>query len=232
MLDPDQLRKSNPLLPFAPADLDRYQLRMNRADFARLVGVSKQTVGDWTRKGWVVLGADGLLDPKDAMRRLLRHIDPARLRAKTMAPLIVEAGAQARKIAELEKTLADTREAVEFHEEVAAELLAQLQALIHHLGEEWEALQDIPPSVALAAILEWHEAALDRGPDPGPILTFAPQWHEVTLDVGSDPGPVLPFAPPPAESPLGEPLAQEGGGESQAPADAEAEDGNGQGRLR
>jgi len=110
-----------PLLPFDPAEMDRSGLRLTRAEFARFLGCSKQAVGEWVTAGKITLGADGRLDPRQAVKQLLRNSDPARLRAKVLAPLVRDVGAYQRRIAEIEVRLAAAEERAEFFEAEAAE---------------------------------------------------------------------------------------------------------------
>lgn len=196
---PDPDRRA-PLLPFAPGDLDRCGVRMNRADFARFLGVSKQTVGDWVRAGKVTLGADGLLDPRQAVQQLLRTTDPARLRSKVLAPLVRDMGTLQRRVAELEAALATAREDAEFHEGAAGEMIEQINALLRHFRDDWIDLHALPPSVALAAIDAWESALNDGRLD----------WNEVSI---------LDFAPAPQaegeglrEAPSSAPIAAYGEG--------------------
>lgn len=67
-------------LPFDPKDL--LAMRVSRARYAEMCGVSRQSVSDWVAKSWITLGPDGLLDPVVATRQLLRNADPQRLRAR------------------------------------------------------------------------------------------------------------------------------------------------------
>ncbi|MBS0194777.1 MAG: hypothetical protein JSR34_11075 [Proteobacteria bacterium] len=75
---PSESRPS--LLPFDPADL--MAMRVLPSEFARMCGVSKQTVSQWIKKGTVSLLPDGRLDPVRASRQVLQNTDPARLRAR------------------------------------------------------------------------------------------------------------------------------------------------------
>lgn len=61
---------------------DLLRVRILPAQFARALGVSKQSVSRWVRDGWVTLAADGRLDPTIAIGQLLRRCDPGRLRAR------------------------------------------------------------------------------------------------------------------------------------------------------
>lgn len=158
-LDPD---RSAQMLPFAPGDLDRCGVRMNRAEFARFLGVSKQAVGDWTRAGKITLGPDSLLDPRQAVQQLLRNTDPARLRSKVLAPLVGEVGTLQRRVTSLEAALAAARADAEFHEGAAGELAEQVDALLRHFRDDWRELARLPASTVRAAIDAW-QADLDAG---------------------------------------------------------------------
>lgn len=69
---------------------DLLRVRILPAQFARALGVSKQSVSRWVRDGWVVLGADGRLDPAVAIGQLLRRCDPGRLRARWLRQAVSE----------------------------------------------------------------------------------------------------------------------------------------------
>lgn len=146
---------NQPLLPFAGGDLDRSGIRLTRAEFSRFLGVSKQAVTDWVKSGKVVIGADGRLDPRQAVSQLLRSGDPARLRSKVLAPLVKDVGALQRRIADLERDLARALEDVEFNQGSSYELIHILQAFEKCLLLEWEALRALDVDTALAAITTW-----------------------------------------------------------------------------
>ena len=74
-------------LPGAPELL---KIRILPAQFARALGVSKQSVTRWKRDGWITLGADGRLDPTVAIGQLLRRCDPGRLRARWLRQAVGE----------------------------------------------------------------------------------------------------------------------------------------------
>ena len=145
-----------PLLPFAAGELDRSGVRMNRAEFARFLGVSKQAVGDWARTGKIGLGSDGLLDPRQAVQQLLRNTDPARLRSKVLQPLVGEVGTLQRRVAGLEAALATAREAADFEAEANRELIGQIDSLVQHLVDDWRDLRAAPADAATAALEQWH----------------------------------------------------------------------------
>lgn len=122
----------SPMLPFDPGEIDRFGIRVTRAEFARLLGCSKQAVGEWVTAGKITLGADGRLDPRQAVAQLLRNSDPARLRARVLAPLVRDVVALQRRIAELEARLTAAEERAEFCEAEAAEA-AHLRGRVAYL---------------------------------------------------------------------------------------------------
>lgn len=158
IIDPDAVHKkqeSQPLLPFAGGDLDRSGIRLTRAEFSRFLGVSKQAVTDWVKSGKVVLGADGRLDPRQAVSQLLRSGDPARLRSKVLAPLVKDVGAMQLRVANLEHDLARALEDVDFYRVSSLELMEQAEAFELRLRTEWLALREIDADTALVAIAAW-----------------------------------------------------------------------------
>lgn len=150
-----QKQESQPLLPFAGGDLDRSGIRLTRAEFSRFLGVSKTAITDWVKSGKVVLGADGRLDPRQAVSQLLRSTDPARLRSKVLAPLVKDVGVMQQRVANLERDLARALEDVEFYRASSLELLDMAEAFETRLNMEWPVLREIDADTALAAIAAW-----------------------------------------------------------------------------
>jgi DNA-binding XRE family transcriptional regulator len=174
--------------PLSPLGLDhaelRSGLRLTRAQFARLLGVSRQTTSMWAKAGKITIGADGRLDPRVAVAQLLRHSDPARVRAKVLAPLIEELSALRHRVAELEAKLqsaledaashkgavaemeAKLQSALEdaaFYEGAVDELLAQQKALLGHLDAERAALSALSGGQVVDAIETWLRRAAESG---------------------------------------------------------------------
>lgn len=172
-----------PLLPFDPAEMDRFGVRVTRSQFAKLMEVSKQAVSEWTASGRITLGADGRLDPRQAVAQLLRNSDPARLRAKVLAPLVRDLGVHQRQIAELEARLAAAEERAEFVEVEAAEAaelrgraayldrfardagdyLEVYQRLVHEREAELRATPDTTTWHALLEQIDYEAAAIAEG---------------------------------------------------------------------
>lgn len=169
-----QKQSSQPMLPFAGGDLDRSGIRLTRAEFARFLEVSKQAVTDWVKSGKIVLGADGRLDPRQAVSQLLRSTDPARLRSKVLAPLVKDVGKFQQCIADLETKLALSEEKEKFLDDSFSEIDQILDTLVLCLRFEWAGLRELDTDTALASIEAWLEKTRMHGPDPHlEILSFA-----------------------------------------------------------
>lgn len=198
-LDPDRHQQKPPLLPFDRDDLDRCGIRMNRAEFSRFLGVSKQAVSEWTRAGKLTLGADGLLDPRQAVAQLMRTTDPARLRSKVLAPLVRDVGLLQKQAASLAAQLAEAKEEAGFHEGASVELIHQMDALHRQLRSEWCDLRLLPAPQGIAALDAWIAEAAEAGGDPDIeimdcVVTTVDALAASTLaDVDSFPAPASPL---------------------------------------
>ena len=84
-------------------------------EIAEHLGVSKDTIRNWIKKGVIALGPDGLLDPVVATRHVLERTDPARIRArvfKDIARDLPELREQNRELRGQVETLTAEREAL------------------------------------------------------------------------------------------------------------------------
>ncbi|WP_231363217.1 MULTISPECIES: hypothetical protein [unclassified Thioalkalivibrio] len=63
-------------------------VRVRPADFARMLGVSRQTVSRWVQEGKVLVDPSGRLDPVKATERVLQQSSPGRLRAALLKPVM------------------------------------------------------------------------------------------------------------------------------------------------
>jgi len=161
-LNTDHDTNGTGLLPF-PGGLDRSNLRLTRAEFARFIDTSKQSVGEWVKAGKITLGADGRLDPRVAVSQLLRNCDPARLRSKVLAPLVRDIGTLQKRIADLEVALAEANEMADYHEEVSLEFLAQQTALHQRLHDEHDELVKLPADKVVAGVMAWLDEVAETG---------------------------------------------------------------------
>ncbi|MBU1980419.1 MAG: hypothetical protein KJ958_14755 [Gammaproteobacteria bacterium] len=172
LLNPDSTAPKTGILPFEPGALDRSGLRLTRAEFARFLGVSKQAVGEWVTAGKISLGADGRLDPRQAVSQLIRNTDPARLRAKVLEPLSRDIGRLQQRIADLEKSLAQSDENAAFHEECSDELATQLNTLDQRLLDEREILSSLPSDKVIGGITGWLKRVSENGHAAASWLTI------------------------------------------------------------
>lgn len=127
---------AEPVLPFAPGELDRGALRMRQSDFARLMYVSKQTASEWVKTGKITLGVDGLLDPRTAVLQLLRNTNGNRLRSLVVKPIL-------RELRKAEGNL-----------DMA---LKENERLMKRRGIELEAARAAAQEEGAAALAEWQE---------------------------------------------------------------------------
>lgn len=95
------------LLPFRVEDL--LTLRYLPAEFARAIGVSKQSVSRWIAAGKVTLGPDGRLDPTIAIKQVIRTTDPAKLRVRILKNALAGRSELIARVKSLETQIADLR---------------------------------------------------------------------------------------------------------------------------
>lgn len=161
-------------------------IRVTRAQFAKMMGCSRQAVTEWVRAGRVTVGSDGRFDPRQAVASLLRTGDPARLRAKVLQPLADELASYRVRIVELESALgeslrqvatlrADLAEALEnadFQEGAADEYSDMFDALVTQLPTIWPDLSKLPGNAGADVVIDWMDRALAFGVGgAGAILT-------------------------------------------------------------
>ena len=161
-------------------------IRVTRAQFAKMMGCSRQAVTEWVRAGRLTVGPDGRFDPRAAVASLLRTGDPARLRARVLQPLAAELQALRGRIVDLEAALGQALrtietertererlidEAVEFYEGASGELLEIFDALREQIATAWPALSELPESAGSGIVIGWLDLAQQVGPErAGPIL--------------------------------------------------------------
>lgn len=153
-------------------------IRVTRAQFARMMGCSRQAVTEWVRAGRLTVGADGRFDPRKAVADLLRTGDPARLRAKVLQPLADELAGYRHRIVELEaalgqalQTVATQRaqladapsETLAFYEGANDELLEIFNTLSAQLPTVWHELAALPDGDGSYVVIDWLERALQVG---------------------------------------------------------------------
>lgn len=181
------------------------KVRILPAEFARLLGVSKQTVSQWIKKGHVSINPlDGRLDVTTAVQQVLRNTDPGRLRARVLRQAVEDVQSLRRtaaeadeRVAAVQAQLADAqrkiRQAIAYSEDVdcmldkALDLLRVREAEFRTSADsaEWaelvrrleaDAAALCDPVDDLAGLPDVDLAALDALPDDLPELTELPEY--------------------------------------------------------
>ena len=135
----DQQHKRMSLLP--EPDLG---LRVTRAQFARMCDVSRTTVTRWVQAGLIPVGVDNRFCPRAAMDRLVRHIDPQRMRARILRPMADEVTDARRRLVEAEARAQELGARVQHLERAAAEIDGATEIMQRLLAERWETVSARP----------------------------------------------------------------------------------------
>lgn len=161
---PSRVSTSAPL-PFDPVSLAQ-GVRVRPADFARMTGVSRQTVSQWMKKGKIrSIYPDGSLDPVRAAQDVIRNTDPAKLRAKVFKVATEDAHALRQRVTALEADAKDWR--------------AECQRLEQYLQDFSACLLEGGVSVVLIDYANWWAAGGKDAPadpdeteaQPGPLFS-------------------------------------------------------------
>ncbi len=99
---PDQ-----PWLSFSPDDLTG--LRVRQSELARMFEVSRNTVSQWVKKGWITAGPDGLIDPRRATTEIMHRDDAGRFRARVFRGAVGELNRHKTEAEQLKQQLADLK---------------------------------------------------------------------------------------------------------------------------
>jgi hypothetical protein len=131
------------LLPPAPVDVR--DLRVTRAQLAKFLGCSKQTTGEWARKGIVTFSpADDRANLGEAIRQVVERADPKRLRIRAFRDLVRDHDMLRCRIRELEAKLAcvksdqaDQMQALQFriNDRLAVQLMDLQRALVSQFDQ-------------------------------------------------------------------------------------------------
>ncbi len=160
-------------------------IRVTRAQFARMMGCSRQAVTEWVNAGRLTVGADGRFDPCKAVADLLRTGDPARLRAKVLQPLADELAGYRVRITHLEAALgesmratqalradlANAKEDADFEGGAASEFLDIFDAMTKQLPATWHALSAMPENAGADIVIGWLHKALEVGAEKAGEIT-------------------------------------------------------------
>jgi transcriptional regulator with XRE-family HTH domain len=147
------------LLP--PADL---RVRVRPAELARIVGVSRQAVSRWIKRGWVTTFPDGTVNPREAVASVIRH-SHGRIRAKLLRPLTDDVDSLRRQLREqTERAEAAERQAHELEADLAE--ARRLESLFMRMLDEFDGL------------LTAHESRLRAAPDSTAWRTLLDELYE------------------------------------------------------
>lgn len=109
------------LLPVPLVDIS--QLRVTRAELAKFLDCSKQTTGEWARKGIVTFADyDQRVSLKDALRQVMARGNLKWLRVRALRDLALDTDALRQRITELERQISEMERDAE--RSVAATTLA------------------------------------------------------------------------------------------------------------
>lgn len=165
---PENAPQSLPLLMDHP---DLLRVRILPAEFARLLGVSKQTVSQWIKQGKLTINAvDGRLDVQTAIRQVLRNTDPGRLRARVLRQAVQdvqglrdEISRAHGEIESLRAELAEARRTSEIFKRYADDGDCFERKFMGALIEREHDLRNTPDSEAWAGLLnQLWDMALDE----------------------------------------------------------------------
>lgn len=118
------------------------RVRIRPAELARMLGVSRQAVSTWVKKGYFSPGIDGRVDPQQAVAEVLRRTPASQLRAQVLKRAVEDvkslresaAAADARadrlqgRVAHLEAALAEARAEADLADRMNGEFMRLLDA--------------------------------------------------------------------------------------------------------
>lgn len=157
IIDIDAL-KENQLFITDSDVVDESKIKMKPAEFARLIGVSKQAVSVWIKDGKIDIFPNGYLNPDKAIKQLLKNTNPAKLRSRALMPLIKQVKELTIKNKQKEFDLIDLRESVEFLTSANEELLKVIGAIPMRLDNELDQLKKHDSEKVIKATCLWLEA--------------------------------------------------------------------------
>lgn len=187
-------------LPFLADTPELLRVRVLPSEFARIVGVSKQSVSRWVRAGKVTLTFDGRIDVQRGVQQVLRNTDPGQLRARVLRQAVEDVRQLRDTVANVETREAALRAQLEEAQRQAAhwergfdrygraeEHLARL------LLQGARRLRAMPPAAWPAAldamrVAAWDASAEEAGAPARPSTSGTPQPSIVGERAG---GPVM-----------------------------------------
>lgn len=137
------------------------RVRVLPAEFARLLGVSKQAVSRWIAAGKVSINpVDGRLDVQTAVQQVLRNTDPGRMRARVLRAAIADvqelrksAALADERVAAVEADLATVRRDARREAGLADNLACVIDRFVERVIENEPALRATATSDAWRALV-------------------------------------------------------------------------------
>lgn len=154
-------------LPFDAAEM--VSVRMLPAEYARLLGVSKQSVSRWIKAGKIPAGFDGRIDPVKATRQLLRNTEPGLLRSRVLVAAmddLRELRTAAARVVDLESELARSQKDIAFYRTYSEDADSQVREMMRLLIELEGALRETPDTTSWLQLLKEIESASTGDAEP------------------------------------------------------------------
>lgn len=109
-------------LPFVLDTPELLRVRVLPAEFARILGVSKQSVSRWIKAGKITLTFDGRIDVQRGVQQVLRNTDPGQLRARVLRQAVEDVQQLRNVVATAEEREAALRQQLDAAQARAAEM--------------------------------------------------------------------------------------------------------------
>lgn len=157
-------------LPLLANHKELLRLRVRPAEFARLLGVSKQCVSIWIREGKIGQPnqLDGRIDVQRSIQDVLRNTSPGRLRSRVLKQAVSDALELRENLARVEDraeiaeaALRDAKESLDYLERWIADGDAHASAFHALLIEQAETLRAVPPEAWAQTLADLSDAAWD-----------------------------------------------------------------------
>ena len=149
-------------------------LRVSRAEFARIMGVSRETVSKWVKSGKFKVGSDGRFCPRYAAKEILKNTNPNKLRTRTLRDAAEEAEQMREEIRTLKASVEDQTRRLGILEIDAVETEIQLDILPKLIIDDWKILTSLSTAQRLEAIRELIDTALIKAGD----MRESGEWEE------------------------------------------------------
>jgi hypothetical protein len=162
-------------LPFVLDTPELLRVRVRPAEFARIVGVSKQSVSRWIRAGKITLTFDGRIDMQRGVQQVLRNTDPGHLRARVLRQGVEDVQQLREVVGQVEAREAELRSQIEAErrrvvalEAFAARTMRCEAHLVNMILAELEELRPLNVEGWRLALDAMRTDAWELAAEPGP----------------------------------------------------------------